>query len=219
MWLSDSETSCCFFCFLLHNLQSIGSSPSRAHAHAHMYRSELDGPDRRLWAITFVVVHRFQKTRRFSSSLGVPHLRSRAAYTACCIFWGRLRAPAPPGPSDRGAAAWGIPISQRPRGGVARAFRSSFDPSEALRACSCHRSSLSHYQGQASQAATARHAIFRHSNRKVGQSHIPWRGAPPAEAHINRRSADPRPSTAAGPAQRAAVLFARVTSEPERYAK
>ena len=103
-----------------------------------MYRSELDGPDRRLWAITFVVVHRFQKTRRFSSSLGVPHLRSRAAYTACCIFWGRLRAPAPPGPSDRGAAAWGIPISQRPRGGgVARAFRSSFDPSEALRACSC----------------------------------------------------------------------------------
>ncbi len=65
-------------------------------------------------------MHRFQKTRRFSSSLGVPHLRSRAAYTACCIFWGRLRAPAPPGPSDRGAAAWGIPISQRPRGGGLR---------------------------------------------------------------------------------------------------
>ena len=89
-------------------------------------RSELDGPDRRLWAITFVVVHRFQKTRRFSSSLGVAHPPARGAYTACCIFWGRLRAPAPPGPSDRGAAAWGIPISQRPRGGVARAFRSSF---------------------------------------------------------------------------------------------
>ena len=84
------------------------------------YRSELDGLHRRLCGITFVVVHRFQKTRRFSSSLGVPHLRSRAAYTACCIFWGRLRAPASPDPSDWGAAAR-LPLRQPPakRGGCA----------------------------------------------------------------------------------------------------
>ena len=73
-------------------------------------------------------MHRLKKTRRFSSSLGVPHLRSRAAYTACCIFWGRLRAPAPPGPSDRGAAAWGIPISQRPRGGARACFSEFLRP-------------------------------------------------------------------------------------------
>ena len=101
------------------------------------YRSELGRSDRRLWAITFVVVHRFPKTRRPSSSLGVPHLRSRAAYTACCIFWGRLRAPAPPGPSDWGAAAL-LPRRQPPaeRGGCA-CFSEFLRPSEALRACSC----------------------------------------------------------------------------------
>ena len=44
------------------------------------YRSELDRPDRRLWAITFVVVHRFPKIRRFSSSLAVAELRSRGGY-------------------------------------------------------------------------------------------------------------------------------------------
>ena len=111
-----------------------------------VYRSELDRPDRRIWAITFVVVHRFQKTRRFSSSLGVAHPPARGAYTACCIFWGRLRAPAPPDPSDWGAAAR-LPLRQPPaeRGGCA-CFSEFLRPSEALRACSCHRSSLSHYQ-------------------------------------------------------------------------
>ena len=58
----------------------------------------------------------------------MPQLRSRAAYTACCIFWGRLRAPAPPGPSDRGAAAWGIPSSQRPRGGGCACFSEFLRP-------------------------------------------------------------------------------------------
>jgi len=50
----------------------------------------------------------------------VPHLRSRAAYTACCIFWGRLRAPASPDPSDWGAAAR-LPLRKLPaeRGGCA----------------------------------------------------------------------------------------------------
>ena len=170
------------------------------------YRSELDRPDRRLWAITFVVVHRFQKTRRFSSSLGVPHLRSRAAYTACCIFWGRLRAPASPGPSDCGAAAR-LPLRQPPaeRGGCA-CFSEFLRPSEALRACCCQIFAFS-LPGRASQAAAARHAIFRRSNRKGGQNHVSWRGAPPAEAHINRRSADPRPSYSGGtrPARRRVV--------------
>ena len=55
-------------------------------------------------------------------------------------------------------------------------------------------------QGRAPQAAAARQAIFRRSNRKGGQNHVSWRGAPPAEAHIDLRSADRRPSTAAGPA-------------------
>ena len=49
-----------------------------------VYRSELDRPDRRLWAITFVVVHRFPKTRRLSSSLAVPELRSRAGCATRC---------------------------------------------------------------------------------------------------------------------------------------
>ena len=80
---------------------------------------------------------------------------------------------------------------------MARAFPSSFHSSEALRACSCQIFAFS-LPGRASQAAAARHAIFRRSNRKGGQNHVSWRGAPPAEAHINRRSADPRPSTAAG---------------------
>ena len=163
------------------------------------YRSELDRPDRRIWAITFVVVHRFQKTRRFSSSLGVAHPPARGAYTACCIFWGRLRAPASPDPSDWGAAAR-LPLRKPPveRGGCA-CVSEFLRPSEALELAPA-RSSLSHYQGRASQAAAARHAIFRHSNRKGGQNHVSSRGAPPAEAHIDLRSADPRPSTAAGPA-------------------
>ena len=82
-------------------------------------------------------MHRFQKTRRFSSSLGVAHPPARGAYTACCIFWGRLRAPASPGPSDWGAAAW-LPLRQPPteRGGCA-CFSEFLRPSEALRACSC----------------------------------------------------------------------------------
>ena len=44
------------------------------------------------------------------------------------IFLGRLRAPAPPGPSDRGAAAWGIPVSQRPRGGGCACFSEFLRP-------------------------------------------------------------------------------------------
>ena len=85
-----------------------------------IYRSELDRPDRRLWAITFVVVHRFPKTRRFSSSLAVPELRSRAGCTTRCNFWGGLPAPASPGPSGRKTAAR-LPLCQPPtqRGGCA----------------------------------------------------------------------------------------------------
>ena len=87
----------------------------------------------------------------------MPHLRSRAAYTACCIFLGRLRAPASPGPSDWGAAAW-LPLRKPPaeRGGCA-CFSEFLRPSEALRACSCHRSSLSHYQdGSTSRRRSSR---------------------------------------------------------------
>ena len=172
----------------------------RPYAHICEYRSELDGPDRRLWAITFVVVHRFQKTRRFSSSLAVPELRSHAGCTTRCNFWGGLPAQASPGPSGRKTAAR-LLLRQSPAegGGGARAFPSSFHSSEALRACSCQIFAFS-LPGRASQAAAARHAIFRRSNRKGGQNHVSWRGAPPAEAHIDLRSADPRPSTAAGPA-------------------
>ena len=91
------------------------------------YRSELDRPDRRLWAITFVVVHRFPKTRRFSSSLGVAHPPARGAYTACCIFWGRLRAPASPGPSGRKTAAR-LLLRQSPAEGGGCACFSEFLP-------------------------------------------------------------------------------------------
>ena len=183
------------------------------------YRSELDGPDRRLWAITFVVVHRFQKTRRFSSSLGVPHLRSRAAYTACCIFWGRLRAPASPGPSDWGAAAR-LPVRQPPaeRGGCAcfSEFLRPVRSSESLllpdlrfltTKDGLHKPPPLATRFSATQIAKAVKAAY------LGGVLRPQKptstGAPPI--HV--------PLTAAGPAQRAAVLFARVTSEPERYAK
>ena len=183
------------------------------------YRSELDRPDRRIWAITFVVVHRFQKTRRFSSSLGVPHLRSRAAYTACCIFLGRLRAPASPGPSDWGAAACGIPISQRPRGGARACFSEFLRPvrsSESLLLPDLrflttkdrlHKPPPLATRFSVTQIAKLVKATY------LGGELRPQKptstGAPPI--HV--------PLTAAGPAQRAAVLFARVTSEPERYAK
>ena len=108
-----------------------------AQPRPYIYRSELDRPDRRIWAITFVVVHRFQKTRRFSSSLGVAHPPARGAYTACCIFWGRLRAPASHDLSDWEAVAR-LPLRQPPaeRGGCA-CFSEFLRPSEALRACSC----------------------------------------------------------------------------------
>ena len=81
--------------------------------HRWFCRSELDRPDRRLWAITFVVVHRFPKTRRFSSSLAVPELRFRAGCTTRCNFWGGLPAPASPGPSGRKTAAR-LPLRKPP---------------------------------------------------------------------------------------------------------
>ena len=167
-------------------------------AAAIIYRSELDRPDRRLWAITFVVVHRFPKTRRFSSSLAVPELRSRAGCTTRCNFWGGLPAQASPGPSGRKTPAR-LLLHQSPTEGGGCACFSEFLPLVRSSECCCQIFAFS-LPGRASQAAAARHAIFRRSNRKGGQNHVSWRGAPPAEAHIDLRSADPRPSTAAGPA-------------------
>ena len=183
------------------------------------YRSEPDRPDRRLWAITFVVVHRFPKTRRFSSSLAVPELRSRAGCTTRCNFWGGLPAPASPGPSGRKTAAR-LPLCQPPteRGrlrvlfGVPSTVRSSEslllpDLRFLTTKDRLHKPPPLATRFSVTQIAKLVKATY------LGGELRPQKptstGAPPI--HV--------PLTAAGPAQRAAVLFARVTSEPERYAK
>ena len=57
-----------------------------------------------------------------------------------------IRAPASPDPSGWGAAAR-LPLRKPPsERGCCACFSEFLRPSEALRACSCHRSSLSHYQ-------------------------------------------------------------------------